>query len=36
MVMEASGGKGCLREFIESILRARGDWERVLSSIGAT
>ena len=36
MVMEASGGKGCLREFIEAILRARGDWERVLSSIGAT
>lgn len=34
MVMEARGGQGCLREFIESILRARGDWERVLASIG--
>ncbi len=36
MIMEARGGQGCLREFIESILRARGDWERVLSSIGVT
>lgn len=34
MVMEASGGKGCLREFVESILRARGDWDRVLASMG--
>jgi 3-deoxy-D-manno-octulosonate 8-phosphate phosphatase (KDO 8-P phosphatase) len=34
MVMEARGGAGCLREFIEAILRARGDWERVLHSIG--
>ncbi len=34
MVMEAPGGKGCLREFVESILRARGDWERVLASMG--
>ena len=34
MVMEARGGQGCLREFVESILRARGDWERVLASIG--
>jgi len=34
MVMEARGGQGCLREFVESILRARGDWDRVLSSIG--
>lgn len=29
MVMQAAGGHGCLREFIEGILRARGDWERV-------
>jgi 3-deoxy-D-manno-octulosonate 8-phosphate phosphatase (KDO 8-P phosphatase) len=36
MVMEARGGQGCLREFVEAILRARGDWERVLSSIGVT
>ena len=34
MVMEAAGGKGCLREFVESILRARGDWDRVLASMG--
>lgn len=34
MVMEAAGGKGCLREFVESILRARGDWDRVLESMG--
>ena len=34
MVMEARGGQACLREFIESILRARGDWERALASIG--
>jgi 3-deoxy-D-manno-octulosonate 8-phosphate phosphatase (KDO 8-P phosphatase) len=36
MVMEAAGGKGCLREFVESILRARGDWDRVLASMGVT
>ncbi len=29
MVTDAPGGRGCLREFIEAILRARGDWERV-------
>jgi 3-deoxy-D-manno-octulosonate 8-phosphate phosphatase (KDO 8-P phosphatase) len=34
MVMEARGGAGCLREFIEAILRARGDWERILESMG--
>jgi len=34
MVMEARGGAGCLREFVEAILRARGDWERALGSIG--
>jgi 3-deoxy-D-manno-octulosonate 8-phosphate phosphatase (KDO 8-P phosphatase) len=34
MVMEARGGAGCLREFIEAILRARGDWERALGSMG--
>ena len=27
MVMDARGGQGCLREFIEAILRARGDWD---------
>lgn len=34
MVMDARGGAGCLREFVEAILRARGDWERALSGIG--
>ena len=29
MVMQAEGGRGCLREFLEAILRARGDWDRV-------
>jgi 3-deoxy-D-manno-octulosonate 8-phosphate phosphatase (KDO 8-P phosphatase) len=29
MVTDARGGRGCLREFIEAILRARGDWDRV-------
>jgi 3-deoxy-D-manno-octulosonate 8-phosphate phosphatase (KDO 8-P phosphatase) len=34
MVMEARGGRGCLREFVEAILRARGDWEPVVSAMG--
>jgi 3-deoxy-D-manno-octulosonate 8-phosphate phosphatase (KDO 8-P phosphatase) len=34
MVTDAPGGRGCLREFIEAILRARGDWERVTASFG--
>ena len=29
MVTEAGGGRGCLREFLEAILRARGEWDRV-------
>jgi 3-deoxy-D-manno-octulosonate 8-phosphate phosphatase (KDO 8-P phosphatase) len=29
MIMEMPGGRGCLREFLEAILRARGDWDRV-------
>jgi 3-deoxy-D-manno-octulosonate 8-phosphate phosphatase (KDO 8-P phosphatase) len=35
MVTERRGGEGCLREFVEAILRARGDWERALATIGA-
>lgn len=35
MVLEARGGQGCLREFIEAILRARGDWEQALRAAGA-
>jgi len=34
MVLQAAGGRGCLREFVEAILRARGDWERVVAQIG--
>jgi len=36
MVTEARGGQGCLREFIEAILRARGDWEGALAGIGVS
>ena len=32
MVLEAEGGRGCLREFVEAILRARGDWDRVVGA----
>jgi 3-deoxy-D-manno-octulosonate 8-phosphate phosphatase (KDO 8-P phosphatase) len=35
MVTEARGGRGCLREFVEAILRARGEWEGALAAIGA-
>ncbi len=35
MVTDARGGQGCLREFLEAILRARGDWERLLAAMGA-
>jgi 3-deoxy-D-manno-octulosonate 8-phosphate phosphatase (KDO 8-P phosphatase) len=34
MVTERKGGDGCLREFLEAILRARGDWERAKAAIG--
>jgi 3-deoxy-D-manno-octulosonate 8-phosphate phosphatase (KDO 8-P phosphatase) len=34
MVTSAPGGRGCLREFVEAILRARGDWDRVLAEMG--
>ena len=34
MALEARGGHGCLREFIEAILRARGDWEQASQAIG--
>lgn len=36
MALETPGGRGCLREFIEAILRARGDWERALAALGAS
>ncbi len=34
-VTEAPGGRGCLREFVEAVLRARGDWETALAAGGA-
>jgi 3-deoxy-D-manno-octulosonate 8-phosphate phosphatase (KDO 8-P phosphatase) len=36
MVTEARGGHGCLREFVEAILRARGEWERVAHDPSST
>ncbi len=35
MVLETAGGQGCLREFIEAILRARGEWDEAVASLGA-
>jgi 3-deoxy-D-manno-octulosonate 8-phosphate phosphatase (KDO 8-P phosphatase) len=32
MVTEKAGGRGCFRELIEAILRARGDWDRLVAS----
>jgi 3-deoxy-D-manno-octulosonate 8-phosphate phosphatase (KDO 8-P phosphatase) len=31
MVTDAGGGEGCLREFLEAILRARGDWDTLVA-----
>jgi 3-deoxy-D-manno-octulosonate 8-phosphate phosphatase (KDO 8-P phosphatase) len=36
LVTDAKGGQGCLREFVEAILRARGDWDRLLAELGFT
>jgi 3-deoxy-D-manno-octulosonate 8-phosphate phosphatase (KDO 8-P phosphatase) len=35
MVTDARGGQGCLREFIEAILRARGEWDALVAGIAA-
>ena len=35
MVTDAAGGRGCLREFVEAILRARGEWDALLAGIAA-
>jgi 3-deoxy-D-manno-octulosonate 8-phosphate phosphatase (KDO 8-P phosphatase) len=35
MVTDARGGRGCFREFVEAILRARGDWDRLVAGIAA-
>jgi 3-deoxy-D-manno-octulosonate 8-phosphate phosphatase (KDO 8-P phosphatase) len=34
MVTEARGGEGCLREFLEAVLRARGEWDRAMAAMG--
>src|SRR5260221_10965497 len=36
MITEARGGQGCVREFVEAILRAAVDWERAAAAIGWT
>jgi len=36
MVTDAPGGRGCFREFLEAILKARGEWEALLAGLGAT
>lgn len=33
MVTDARGGQGCLREFLEAILRARGEWDSLVAGI---
>jgi 3-deoxy-D-manno-octulosonate 8-phosphate phosphatase (KDO 8-P phosphatase) len=33
MTLDLPGGRGCVREFVEAILRARGDWDRVTSAL---
>lgn len=35
MVTDATGGHGCLREFIEAILKARGAWDEVVATLSA-
>jgi 3-deoxy-D-manno-octulosonate 8-phosphate phosphatase (KDO 8-P phosphatase) len=35
MVLSAPGGRGCLREFVDAILRARGDFERAAAAVGS-
>jgi 3-deoxy-D-manno-octulosonate 8-phosphate phosphatase (KDO 8-P phosphatase) len=36
MITDAPGGRGCLREFLEAILRARGEWEGLVASLGTS
>ena len=35
MVTDARGGHGALREFLEAILRARGEWDGLVAGIAA-
>jgi 3-deoxy-D-manno-octulosonate 8-phosphate phosphatase (KDO 8-P phosphatase) len=34
MVTDAGGGRGCFREFVEAILRARGEWDSLMAAMG--
>ena len=34
MVTDARGGQGCVREFLEAILKARGAWDEMVASLG--
>jgi 3-deoxy-D-manno-octulosonate 8-phosphate phosphatase (KDO 8-P phosphatase) len=36
MVTDARGGHGSFREFVEAILRARGEWDALMAKIGAS
>lgn len=36
MITEAGGGRGCFREFVEAILRARDEWDRVVAPLLGT
>ncbi len=33
MSLALAGGSGCFREFVEAILRARGDWDAVVAAL---
>jgi 3-deoxy-D-manno-octulosonate 8-phosphate phosphatase (KDO 8-P phosphatase) len=35
MVTDTGGGHGCVREFLEAILRARGQWDEAVASLGS-
>jgi len=35
MVTDSRGGQGCLREFLEAILRAREEWEGLVAGLSA-
>ncbi len=36
MITDARGGRGCLREFLEAILRARGEWDALVAGIASS
>jgi 3-deoxy-D-manno-octulosonate 8-phosphate phosphatase (KDO 8-P phosphatase) len=35
LLTEARGGHGCLRELVEALLRARGEWEETLARLAS-